>query len=272
MIERQTVKINDIEISYLLKRAVNPVATIIYIHGFPFSSEIWTAQLADLDRNIQGIAYDIRGFGESTTSHPFFSIDLFARDLEAFISAMNLEIVVLCGVSMGGYIALRAAERAVVEISGLILCDTNAGADPDAGKLKRFAAIDQVLKEGVDTFADIFTSGLFSDKTITSGSPVPSFIGEIIKSTPSSVICSTQLALASRTDTSSFLSSLDMPVLVIRGADDKLMTQEQAEELKVRIKGAELALIPDSGHLPNLENPGVFNLKMQNYLKKHFLS
>ncbi|MGX5689573.1 alpha/beta fold hydrolase [Arcticibacter tournemirensis] len=272
MIERRFVEINDLEVSYLIKPSDKPKVTIVFIHGFPFSSEIWRKQLEPLDENVQGIAYDIRGFGESSTDHPFFSIDLFARDLCLFIEGLSLENVVLCGVSMGGYIALRVIEIAPELISGLILCDTNASSDSNEGKLKRFASIDEIMRNGTDKFAENFVANLFSDHTLRSGSKVPEFIHDLIMSTLPQVICSTQLALASRTDSTGALEAIKVPVLVIRGTDDRLMTQEQAGVLKESIRNSELETIPHAGHLPNCEAPAVFNSKLKDYLSKHFLS
>lgn len=273
MIERRHLKINDLEISYLVKSSEDdPRATVVFIHGFPFSSSIWTSQLGALPEEVQGIAYDIRGFGNTHGGHSFYSIDLFARDLIDFLSALALEKVVLCGISMGGYIALRAWELSSPRIAGLILCDTNASADTNEGKLKRFASIEQVLSEGAHAFADGFIANLFSEKTASGNPTVPSFIHEIIVNTPVQTICSAQLALASRTDTTASLSSIDVPAMVIRGSDDRLMTSVQARELKEAIRGAELCEVPQAGHLPNCENTNEFNRNLNNYLLKHFLS
>lgn len=272
MIERQFAEINDLEVSYLLKPSDDPKVTIVFIHGFPFSSEIWRKQLESLGEKVQGIAYDIRGFGQSSTDHPFFSIDLFARDLCKFIEKLSLENVVLCGISMGGYIALRATEISPGLISGLILCDTNASSDPDEAKLKRFASIEEVLADGTGKFAENFIKNLFSDHTFRSDSTVPKFIYDIITNTLPQVVCSAQLALASRTDTTAALQDINVPVLIVKGADDRLMTQEQADVLHKSIKGSELEIIPNAGHLPNCEAPAVFNSKLKDYLIKHFLS
>lgn len=272
MIETQVLTINGLEVYYLLKRSANPKADVVFIHGFPFSSAIWSAQLPALPEEVQGIAYDIRGFGHSRGGHSYFSIDLFARDLLEFIRALSLDNVVLCGVSMGGYIALRAMEISPGQIGGLILCDTNASADPNDAKVKRFASIEQVLKEGNEVFADNFIKNLFSDKTLSERSSVPEFIRNLIVSTQPETICSAQLALASRTDTSAMLPGIKAPVLIIRGEEDRLMTQQQAGMLREAIPGSDLQVIPEAGHLPNCESFEIFNAHLNNYLRKHFLS
>ncbi len=272
MIESRFIKINDLEVSFLRKLPAAPEVTIVFIHGFPFSSAIWTQQLESLPGNVQGISYDIRGYGRSRGGHPYYSIDLFARDLLELLQSLSLKNVVLCGVSMGGYIALRALEISPERIKGLVLCDTNSASDTNEGKIKRFASIEQVIKDGKEVFADNFMKNIFSDKTFSDNQPLTESIREIILNTSTETICSTQMALASRTDTTDMLAAIKMPVLVVRGAEDRLMTQDQAEQLKDAIHGAELEVIPNSGHLPNCEASELFNDILNSYLRKHFLS
>lgn len=272
MIERRFLKISNIEVSYLESMPANPQVTVIFIHGFPFDSTIWQSQIQNLPAGASGIAYDIRGFGKSKGGHHFYSIDLFAHDLLTLIDALGFKKVVLCGVSMGGYIALRAIEISPKAISGLILCDTNSAPDSNEGKLKRFSSIEQVLSNGTEIFASNFIKNLFSSKTISENPGIPISIQKIIRSTAPETICAAQLALASRTDTTGVLGSIEIPALIIRGGDDPLMTVEQAEFLHQAIKGSELKTVNGAGHLPNCEQPAEFNKILKTYLVKHFLS
>ncbi len=106
MLQKKEFLLNNNIVSYLVRPDSEGFYTIIYIHGFPFHKEMWSGQLLALTAGFTGIAYDVRGFGSSTTDHYFFSIDLFARDLIELIKQLNLKNVILCGLSMGGYIAL----------------------------------------------------------------------------------------------------------------------------------------------------------------------
>ena len=270
--EHLNTTFKNISTSYLLKPSAKPVATVIFIHGFPFNKTIWEQQLEQLPQEVRGIAYDIRGFGESTSDHSFLSIDLFAQDLIQLIEVLNLENCVLCGVSMGGYIALRAFELHQDKIKGLILCDTNCIADGNESKQKRFATIEQIIKGGKNDFTESFIKNVFSDTTLEGKPEIVQFLREVIMSTANEIICSTQLAMASRTDTSSSLQHIKVPSLIVRGEKDKLMSEEQTRQLVEGITGSECINIPDSGHLPNLENPESFNVAINNFLNKHFLS
>jgi pimeloyl-ACP methyl ester carboxylesterase len=268
--EFHNIALPDNTTYYQIKSEVDPVATLIFIHGFPFDHTIWSEQLKSLPPTIQGVAYDIRGFGSSSTSHHHFSIDLFAQDLLAFIKNKGFTNCILCGVSMGGYIALRAFEIFPEYIKGLVLSDTNCIGDSNEAKIKRFASVQEVLAEGKKQFTDDFIKNVFSEDTLQNKPDVVSFLHSVIENTSDKSVCATLIAMASRTSTSHVLPTVDVPVLIIRGVEDKLMTAEQADQLKNGIENSILIDIPLAGHLPNLETPEDFNKALNSYLIKHF--
>src|SRR5690606_19473370 len=167
-VKTSKIRIGDISISYYIKEATNETdhKTILFIHGFPFNKNSWRPQLEALADDIKGIAIDVRGHGLSTMGHGFLSIDVFAKDLKVFIEKLQLDRVILCGVSMGGYIALRAYELFPEKIAGLILCDTHHKADNNIAKQKRFDSIQAILRHGRRPFAIGFMSNLFSQKSL----------------------------------------------------------------------------------------------------------
>jgi pimeloyl-ACP methyl ester carboxylesterase len=259
-------------VSYFLNNSENPKVTVVFVHGFPFDKSIWKKQLDALPDTVQGIAYDIRGFGESTTDHLFLSIDLFAKDLLQLITDLKICNCILCGISMGGYITLRAFELSPETFKGVVLCDTNCVADSNESKVKRFNSIKQIQTGGKVDFTEGFIKNVFSEKTLSDAVDTVEFLRNVILTTQNDTICATQLALASRTDTSKALSEIKVPALVIRGELDKLMSEEQTLQLHNGIQESDFVVIPGSGHLPNLENPDQFNLALNGFLHKHFLA
>ncbi len=269
-IKTSKIRIGDISISYYIKEATSKTdhKTILFIHGFPFNKNSWRPQLEILSDEVTGIAIDVRGHGLSTMGHGFLSIDVFAKDLQVFIEKLELEHIILCGVSMGGYIALRAYELFPEKIAGLILSDTHHKADDNTAKQKRFDSIQAILRHGRRPFAIGFMSNLFSQKSIEA---IPGTI-ELIKSSirRNSIhgICATLLALASRTDTTHVLPAIHIPVLLIRGGEDKITPREFMQELHKAIPQSEYIEMSGCGHLPNLENPETFNEIMNRFLAK----
>src|SRR5665647_3252111 len=102
-----TTIINNLSVSY---SDVGPVEApvVILIHGFPLNKSMWDLQLEALKDDYRVIAYDIRGHGDSDAGDEDFSIDIFANDLISFMENLKIRKAVVCGLSMGGYIALNA--------------------------------------------------------------------------------------------------------------------------------------------------------------------
>lgn len=268
LIKRRRIRIGDISISYLLKDAEPADQTVIFVHGFPFNKNMWIPQLEALPPSIRGIAMDVRGHGNSTTGHGFFSIDVFAKDLLVFLRKMAIPHAVICGISMGGYIALRAYQIQPELFTGLVLCDTNSVADNNAAKQKRFDTIQSVLKNGKRAFSIGFVNNVFGKKALTENQAAIDLIKSSIRRNTESSICATLLALASRTDTTDSLATISVPALVIRGAEDRITSHEQSEILVSNIPDAIYLEIPDCGHLPNLENTTRFNMELMTFLDR----
>ena len=266
-IKSNKIRIGDISISYLIKEAHSEsTTTILIIHGFPFNKESWRPQLQGLADDVCGIAVDVRGHGLTTSGHGFFSIDVFAKDLRVLIEKLELDNVVLCGVSMGGYIALRAYELFPDKIAGLILSDTHHKTDSNEGKQKRFDSIQAILQHGRRPFSIGFASNVFSENSIATQPDLADFIKNSIRRNSVHSICATLLALAARTDTTDVLAKIEVPTLIVRGAEDKITPKDLMIDLHLGIAKSKYVEIDQCGHLPNLENSQAFNDLMNDFL------
>ncbi len=237
---------------------------VIFIHGFPFSHAIWQAQLAALGSGRRLVAYDVRGHGDTPADDGLYTIDLFVDDLLALLDHLEIRSAVLCGLSMGGYIALRAANRAPDRVRGLILADTRAEADANPGKFARVAAAKTISEKGMDAFAFEFAHNLFSPKS--AGKACVGEIHKIMAATDPLGARGTLLALAARPDATPWLNTIKAPTLVLVGEDDALTPPALSEALSAGIPGARMAVIPDAGHLSPVENPETFNRLADEFL------
>lgn len=274
-IKNKRITVGDIGIAYLIKEATSTDASakaqrppIVFLHGFPFNKNMWFDQLNALPDHLTGIAVDIRGHGHSTMGHGFFSVDLFAKDLIEFLRKMGIPKAIVCGVSMGGYIALRAHELAPEKFAGMILSDTNAISDDNEAKAKRFETIRSVLQHGNRTFAISFAQRVFSEYSQQYNPAAIELIKSSIRRNNVRSICATLLALAARTDTTHHLSEIQVPTLLVWGEQDRVTPKEQAEILIQQIPDAEYVELAQCGHLPNLEDTIGFNKAMLDFLKK----
>ncbi|HEX9055118.1 MAG TPA: alpha/beta fold hydrolase, partial [Gemmatimonadales bacterium] len=120
---------------------------ILFIHGYPLDHTIWSPQLEALD-GWRRIAPDLRGMGQSDAPDLGYSMATYASDLAALLDALGVERVVLCGLSMGGYVAFEFLRRWRARVSGLVLIATRAGPDTTEGKRARDAAAAQAREGG----------------------------------------------------------------------------------------------------------------------------
>jgi 3-oxoadipate enol-lactonase len=260
------IKINGMTMNYV-ERGTPGGTPIVFVHGFPFSLETWEPQMRALPNHFRAIAYDVRGHGQSDVGDGQYSIEFFVDDLIALLDHLVIKRTIICGLSMGGYIALRAVERHPERFHGLILCDTKSEPDSDESRVKRAATLKLVKTNGVDEFAEGFVKGEFAETTFRDNPGIVEKVRSIIKGSSPIGIGGTLLALACRTDTTPVLSKLAVPTLILCGEHDVLTPPKDAEFMHSRVKDSILHLIPKAAHLSNMENTSVFNEKLLLFLK-----
>jgi 3-oxoadipate enol-lactonase len=241
---------------------------VVFIHGFPFSQEMWRPQVAPLSSDYRVITYDVRGHGESEVGDGQYTIEFFVDDLIALLDYLKIEKAVVVGLSMGGYIALRAIERNPEPFRGLVLCDSRSEADTNEGKIKRAASIQSVRTDGVKKYAEGFVRAVFAPKTFERDPEAIKFIKRIIEKTAPIAIAGTLLALASRTDTTESLSKISVPTLILVGEHDALTPVSAAKSMSEKIRQSEFHVISNAAHLSNLENPEEFNRHLLDFLQR----
>lgn len=241
---------------------------IIFIHGFPYDHTMWDKQIDELKSYYYCVAYDIRGLGESPLGDGQYTMESFVDDLEAVIDYLGLKKPVLCGLSMGGYIALRAVERNESNYSGLILYDKRSSADTDEGKIKRAENIKKINTLGVKQFVNDFVPHCFSVKSITDSND--EYTKVLNKSLNSNAIgvkgC--LLAMAGRTDTTSYLSQIRIPTLLLCGEDDHLTPPDVMELMAEQIPNSQFEIVPNAGHMSPIENASFVNSKIKKFLSR----
>lgn len=241
---------------------------IIFIHGFPFDHRMWVNQTTALEDNYHCIAYDIRGLGQSSPGDGQFTMEMFADDLFAITEKLKLNRPVICGLSMGGYIALRAIEKDQSKFRGIILCDTKAEADDNEGKLKRAAVVKRINEEGVKPYIADFLPTCFSDISMTEMPDVYEVILQRSLGLSAAGIKGCLIAMAGRTDTSQFLSKIEIPALVLCGSNDKFVTPDAMRKMAEKIKNAEFGVAPRAGHISPIENPEFVNDMIKGFLSR----
>lgn len=244
--------------------------SVVLLHAFPLHGGMWEAQLDALARDWRVLVPDVRGFGRSSVGDGQYAIDFFVDDLFAVLDATARhagEPVVACGLSMGGYVLLRALEREPARFRAIVLADTKAAADDDGGKLKRLAAVRMLKQRGASAYAASFARGALGPTTRDRRPEVVRRVEAIVHANPVAGMVGAQLAMAARTDTTASLAEIRIPTLVVVGAEDPITPPPVARDLAERIRNARFEAIPGAGHLPPLEAAEPFNQALSGFLR-----
>ena len=240
---------------------------IVFIHGFPFDHKMWDFQVDYFKKDYHCITYDISGLGESPAGDGQYTMEGFVDDLFNVVESLKLNKPVLCGLSMGGYIALRAIERNEEKIKALILCDTKSEADSNAGKINRAKGVKEINEIGAEKFAEGFVQRCFSEEFVKTNREEYEQVVMRSKESDPVGLKGCLLAMAGRTDTTGYLDKIKIPVLVLCGEEDQLTPPSVMKSMSDKIAGSLFHTIPKSGHVTPVENPKVFNSIVEKFLK-----
>lgn len=241
---------------------------VIFIHAIPFNKNMWEMQIEALKSNYRVISYDIRGYGDSSAVRNDFSLDVLTHDLIVLINALQLKKVAVCGLSMGGYIALNAVEKYPERFNALILSDTHCLSDSRETKRDKIRIINCIRKEGLKTFADKSMKYFFASAFLNKNRSAVKAAKKMILSASVTSICQTLLTLKQKKEARHKLSEIRIPVLIMAGKEDILTPPHVARDMHEKTEGSGLHIIGHAGHLSNLENPNEFNFYLKKFMDK----
>ena len=240
---------------------------ILFVHGFPLSHAMWNAQIPVFAAEHRVIVPDLRGFGDSVDTEGTVSMEDFADDLAAILDDLQVaEPVVFCGLSMGGYIAFQFVRKYRRRLRGLVLCDTRASADTPDVVENRLKVARLVVESGTQAVADVMLPKAFGPKTYAERPEVVEAVRSMMIASDPTGVAAASRGMAVRPDMTSLLPSIDLPTLVIVGADDGLTPPSEMRRMADAIPGAQFKTIPDAGHVTPLENPTAFNAVLAQFL------
>jgi len=261
-----SISVNDFDLSY--DDVGEGTIPVIFLHGFPFDKTMWELQLEFLKFTYRLIACDIRGFGKSTDEYTPLSIDLFTDDLIKFMEKLQIEKAIVCGLSMGGYIALNAVKRFPCKFEALVLSDTQCIAETAGGKEKRYKVIEDIRENDAAKFNEGFIKSVFHPDSLVNKKEIVDQLGEVVFANSQDIIIQGLMALAERPETCSSLGEIKIPTLIICGREDVVTPLAQSEWMNAAIKGSKLQIIENAGHVSNLEQPHDFAKYLSEFLAK----
>ncbi len=231
---------------------------LLLIHAFPLDARMWDGQRHN---DVATVAPDLPGFGSAPAVGDVMTMRAAADRCLTAMDEAGLEGAVVCGLSMGGYVAFEMWRRAPHRVRGLVLANTRAGADtPEAAAGRRDLAA-RLLAEG-NVLAPAPPPLLAADAS----EELQRRVGGWIADQSAAAIAAAALGMAERPDSTSDLATIDVPVLVVTADGDRLISADVTSEMAAEIPGATLEVIPGVGHLTNIEAPDRFNELLRRHL------
>ena len=239
---------------------------LIFIHGFPFDSSMWDAQLAAVPAGWKFIAPDLRGFGASETTGEPLSMDIFADDIAALMDHLEMDQAVICGLSMGGYIALSLVMRQPDRVRALVLTATRANADSEEARRNRAELATRARLGGAAPVVDSMLPHLLTAHTQLKQPDVVDKVRAMMESVDGQTLARSLEAMASRRDYTNELSRIDVSTMVIRGEQDEIIPAADMGQIARTVRGARHEVISFAGHMPPMEASDVFNNVLAHFL------
>ncbi|MBC8145843.1 MAG: alpha/beta fold hydrolase [bacterium] len=233
---------------------------LVLIHAFPMTAEMWRPQRDALRGEIPVYTPDLPGFGAAPgLDEEALTMDTLAGYVEHLLDAHGIDRCVLGGLSMGGYVALACMRSMRARIAGLILADTKAAPDDEDGRKSRISAIERIGSGDYEGFCDALIVKLLAESTRKSKPDVVANVRRIMASMHPETASAAVLGMLARPDSRDILPTFDIPTAVIVGEHDAITNVDEARSMVEAIPDATLHIIPDAGHISNLENPDAFN-------------
>jgi len=241
---------------------------LLLIHGFPLNRRMWQPQISSLSEVARLIVPDLRGFGESEAGAGPYSMDTLAEDCCRLLDALDIkQPAVICGLSMGGYVALAFYRRYPERVAALILVATRAGDDSPEMKARRDEAMALARQGGAKAILESMLPRMFAPGTYTSRPEVVEFGRQIMETAAVNGLIGALAAMKARPDSTPLLGQIRVPTLILHGAEDQITPIREAEKMRDGIPGAQLKILPAAGHLLNLEQPDLFNQTVRAFLQ-----
>lgn len=237
---------------------------VLLIHAFPLDARMWEPQLGVFADALPVVAPHLPGFGGTPGAGDVMSMAAAAERCIEALDAAGVDRAMVCGLSMGGYVALELWRRSRARFLGLVLANTRAGADSEEGAAGRRALAERLLAEGtgflVEAPPPLLSGGASEELRLR--------VSELIGGQAAASIAAAALGMAERPDSTPDLVTIDVPTLVITSDADTLIPSEVSSPMAGQIQGAELAVIEGAGHLSNLEAPAAFDELLAMHLER----
>ncbi|HXG85923.1 MAG TPA: alpha/beta fold hydrolase [Pyrinomonadaceae bacterium] len=254
------VKVKDLNIGYTEAGGNTENLPLVFLHGVGSDKSVWDFQLRELSKNRRGVAFDYPGYGESDLPENDLTREKIAAYIFGAMDALQIEKARVCGLSMGGVIALEMFAQNSNRIASLILANTFARHPNSAEIAER--SINFVKNNSMREFAEQRVDFLLAPGT---SKQIRRQVVETMARIDKKSYRWASIAVWTA-DYIDLLPKINVPALVIGGDLDQPTPPDLSRELAYDIKGAKMVIIQNAAHLSNLDQPQIFNRLIENFL------
>ncbi|HLZ87115.1 MAG TPA: alpha/beta fold hydrolase [Puia sp.] len=238
---------------------------LVFIHGHPFNRTMWTEQVTHFSNNYRLILPDLRGYGETEVTTPRVLLDEMALDIIHLLDELKIEKAVFIGLSMGGQIVLDCYRLISRRFLALAIVDSDARGETPESAARRIEIAEQILQTGMIKHTDE-TIHKYIAKTSMTNPAVYTPLYKMMTTTKPEGAAAAHKGRALRRDHTAILANIVVPALIVVGSEDFFTPLPIARLMSDNIPGARLAVIDNTGHLPNMESPAEFNKVLGEFL------
>jgi 3-oxoadipate enol-lactonase len=244
-----------------------PGDTLVLLHAFPLNARMFEPQSEAVAGSRRLVAPDYPGFGRSPRTPAQPDVRYYAEAVGRLLKRLELERVVLGGVSMGGYVAFECMRLFPQRVSGLVLANTRPEPDSEEMRENRKEMARRVAEEGVGVLIELQMQRLLAPAILKSNDEVVEKVrAMILESSPNGVVAALG-AMRERPDSTPLLGQIAVPTLVIGGEEDGISSPEVMGAMAAKIPDSRHVVVPGAGHLSNLEAPEAFNAALKEFLE-----
>ncbi|MBB6502996.1 alpha/beta fold hydrolase [Pedobacter cryoconitis] len=257
-------KIRGINIAYDDLGSGEP---IVFIHGHPFNRSMWKYQTVHFAQNYRLILPDLRGYGETDLGGSKVMLDEMALDIAYLLDELNIEKAIFCGLSMGGQILLDFYRLFPERVKAIIIADSDARGENPESYQKRIDLAELISKEGIKKYTDDHILHYLAPVS-RDNQEVYHHLYQMMTTTSDEGAAAAHRGRAERRDHLSVLAEIKVKALIIVGSEDYFTPMPIAKLMSDLIPGASISCIPQTGHMPNMEAPELFNAVVEDFLNQ----
>ena len=231
---------------------------ILLVHGHPFDHSMWNFQVEAL-KDFRLILPDLTGYGKTDSKSPKIFIEEQALDLAILLDELKTPKVHLIGLSMGGQIIVEFTRLFPDRVISLVICGSSPAAETKPSYFKRLELAERIQSIGMKKYTELDIHKYLHPNTINERGKAYDHLYQMMINTKAESAAASHRGRAERRDNFNYLKRIRVPSLIIVGDSDFFTPAGEMEVVAKQIPNSRFEIIPDAGHVPNMEQPEVFN-------------